>query len=156
MNQKLKPIIAVAIAAILVSCDRNVVFKQNLSLDAQPWAAERPLSFAFFVEDTVSGHDMLFNVRNNNHYPYRNLYLFVEAQLPNGRKTIDTLECLLADDRGQWYGGGLGSHYDNRFRYKVNTHFPASGNYTLNVFQAMRDSLLPGITDVGLLIKKSE
>lgn len=156
MNRKLKSIFAIALATVLVSCDRNVVFKQNIALDNEPWAAERPVSFTYFAEDTVSGHDLLFNIRNNNNYPYRNLYLFVEAQLPNGRKTIDTLECLLADERGQWYGSGLGSHYDNRFRYKANTRFPASGHYTFNVFQAMRDSLLPGITDVGLLIKKSE
>jgi len=156
MMQKLSFFCVFCLSLFLVSCDKNVIYQESFSVPTGVWEADAPVHFAFYVQDTVSGHDLMFNLRNDNTYPYRNLYLFVSAELPNGRITVDTLECLLADDRGQWFGKGLGNRYDNRFRYKMNTRFPVSGNYHLSVFQAMRDSNLSGITDVGLVIRKSD
>lgn len=147
---------SVCLCLVLFSCDDNVIYHESFPIQPGNWKADAPAHFAFFVQDTVSGHDLMFNIRNDNSYPYKNLYLFVQTELPNGRLTVDTLECLLADERGQWFGKGLGNRYDNRFRYKVSTRFPVAGNYNLSVFQAMRDSNLQGITDVGLVIRKSD
>ena len=33
---------------------------------------------------------------------------FLRFKYPNGKHRIDTLECTLADKRGNWYGSGLG------------------------------------------------
>ena len=107
------------------------------------------------VDDTVGFYDLFINLRNENSYRYSNLYLFVEINFPNGKTSRDTVECPLADPTGRWYGSGLGDLYDNRILYKRQRQFPLAGEYSIMIEQAMRDSVLRGISDVGFRLARS-
>jgi gliding motility-associated lipoprotein GldH len=143
-------------AVLMASCDRSVVYSDSRAFEGEIWHATDPTSFSFFVSDTVSAHEIHLNIRHSEAYPFRNLYLFVENNHPNGRLVVDTLECYLADELGRWYGRGFGSLYENKFLYRRNLIFPTSGEYRLSVHHAMRDTLLLGVADVGIVLKVTE
>ncbi len=143
-------------AALLSSCDDNVVFEENRSFENKVWNYKDPAIFIFEVKDTVSRNDFFINLRNGDAYPYMNAFLFVRMDFPNGRTSIDTLECFLADQTGRWLGSGLGDLYDNRFLYKQNRSFPIAGQYKIEIRQAMRVDDLPEISDVGIRIARSK
>jgi gliding motility-associated lipoprotein GldH len=112
--------------------------------------------FQFNITDTVSFHDFFINVRNGEEYPYSNVYLFMEMEFPNAKRSIDTINCYLADPTGKWLGTGIGKLYDQRFRIRNRKQFPLAGRYTVTIRQGMRTPELEGIYDVGFRISKSE
>ena len=140
----------------LCSCDNDVVFEQNQSIAGAMWAAKSPVNFEFDIQDTVRLHNFYINLRNGEEYPYSNLYLFVETEFPNGKKSIDTLNCPLADASGHWYGHGLGDIYDNRIIFRERKQFPLSGRYKMSIHQAMRTDQLNGIYDVGFRLTQAK
>lgn len=152
-------------AAILgaAACNRNVVYTEYERFDeATGWAKSHQPTFSFDNPDTNQLYDVYINVRNAESYPFRNLFMFLHTTDPKGVKTTDTIECVLADDKGKWLGSGMGDLYDNSIIYKKNTRFRHLGTYKFAYEQAMRYGdknvidPLPLIMDVGLTIEKAE
>lgn len=147
----------------LFACNNNVVFSEYKSIpEDEGWAVKNKISFEADIQDTESRHDVYINVRNADAYPFRNLYMFLETKYPDGNMKTDTIECLLADEKGNWLGDGSGDLWDNSILFKKNTKFPVKGKYTFTFEQAMRygdqEAIdpLPMILDVGITIEKSK
>ncbi len=78
-------------------------------------------------------------------------------QGPNGGILQDTVNCILADNRGKWLGKGVGDLWDLRIPYVGGFKFAQSGKYTVSLEQAMRvNNGLNGITDVGLRVETAK
>ncbi len=142
------------VSCFFTSCDSKRIYDKNVEITGNTWNAADKLKFEVEITDTVSGNNVLINVRHGGLYPYSNLFLFINTTFPNGKTTRDTLECPLADERGKWYGDGLGDLWDAQILFKRNVRFSQSGTYTFEFEQAMRVEQLPGIMDVGLRIEK--
>ena len=69
--------------------------------------------------------------------------------MPVGPLRRDTVEFLLADDYGKWYGQGF-SLFHSSFSLKKRYKFPMEGQYTFGFRQGMRKDSLPGIQEIGL------
>ncbi|HXB40069.1 MAG TPA: gliding motility lipoprotein GldH [Bacteroidia bacterium] len=158
-----KIIFTVLVIASVFSCGNSVVYTQYERFDEDKgWAKNYQPKFEFTNSDTNQLCDVYINVRNAESYPYRNLFMFLHTTNPKGVKTTDTIECVLADDKGKWMGNGLGDLYDNVIIYKKNTRFKQLGKYTFSYEQAMRYGdkniidPLPLIMDVGITIEKAE
>ena len=143
-------------ASIVASCDSDVVFEENKSIDGGQWDKTNAINFEFEIADTNTLHNIFINLRNGENYPFSNLYLFAELEFPNGKKATDTLQCFLADQTGKWLGSGLGDIYDHRLIYKERKQFPMTGNYRLSLRQGMRTDKLEGIRDVGIRLTQTE
>ncbi|MFN0032956.1 MAG: gliding motility lipoprotein GldH [Flavobacteriales bacterium] len=142
--------------AMFASCDSDVVFEENKSIEKGQWDKASAITFEFEIADTTTLHNMYINLRNGEDYGYSNLYLFAELEFPNGKKATDTVQCFLADPTGKWLGSGMGDIYDNRLIYKERKQFPMAGNYRLSLRQGMRVDGLKGIRDVGVRLAKTE
>ncbi len=159
MKSILKPGILFSIfasAILLCSCDDASLFEENRSIPDTGWDSSNVISFNVDIKDPSTPADFYINVRNADGYPYSNLYLFIKTKFPNGKRSVDTLECMLADENGKWIGKGMGDIYDNRIPFKKNVRFPLAGTYTFEIGHGMRITPLPLIMDVGLRIEKSE
>lgn len=137
-----------------ISCDSNKVFEEYIEVKNANWEKESIASFEFEAKDTVIAHNLYINVRNTGEYAFSNIYLFVTMQGPNGGLLKDTVNCVLADNRGKWLGNGIGDLWDLRIPYVGAFKFAQSGNYTVTLEQAMRvENGLEGITDIGLRVE---
>jgi len=142
------------IALLLISCDPNRVFEKNIRIPEGIWDRNNPVRFEVVVEDTITPHNLYINVRNTGMYPVSNLYLFVTTIAPSGHTIKDTVQVILADERGKWLGKGLGDIWDNQKLYKEQVRFAQIGKYIFVYEQAMRLEKLPFILDVGLRVEK--
>ena len=142
------------ISYFLTSCDSNRVFEENKEIKDYVWKADERIVFDITITDTVSPNNLYVNIRNADDYRYSNIYVFITTTFPNGKFSKDTLECILADDKGHWLGNGLGDIWDNQIPFKKNVRFPEKGKYTIALEQAMRMNELPQIMDVGVRIEK--
>lgn len=149
-------IIAFAAAMLMAGCDKGRVFEENTAITDHKWAASQGVAYQVNITDTASRHNFYVNVRNGDAYPYSNLYLFINTGFPDGRSSRDTLEVILADEKGRWLGSGLGDIWENQVLFKRNVRFPKAGTYTFELKHAMRDTILPFIMDVGMRIEKQE
>lgn len=141
---------------IILSCDPGRVYEKNIRIPDGIWAWNDPVRFEVFVEDTIVPHNLYINVRNTGMYPLSNLYMFVTTIAPSGHQIMDTVQIILADEKGKWLGDGLGDLWDNQRLYKEQVRFAQKGKYVFEFEQAMRLEKLPFIMDVGLRVERAK
>lgn len=146
----------------LASCGDGLVKSEFQSTENGIWSKDNSIEFTFSEMDTLQDYDMFINVRNDNSFPYNNLFLIAKLEFPDGESVTDTLEYEMALPDGTWLGKGYGSIKENKLWYKENIVFASSGVYTLRISHAMRKNgdvngviNLEGITDVGFEIIKN-
>ena len=66
---------------------------------------------------------------NGRLIPFSNLFVFLTTTYPNGKISVDTLECILANKKGEWQGDGAGDLWDNKIPLKQNLIFPSNKKY---------------------------
>lgn len=151
----------VALVTVLITgCTEAVVYQADVPVPEGAWDRSFVPEFTFDITDTLGQHDVYIDVRHTGDYPFSDLFLFVDLKGPGGRELRDTVECLLADPTGRWYGTGTGfliaDRYNAKVLYKLHNRFPAMGRYTLRLEQAMRTEKLPGVIDVGVSVERSQ
>lgn len=143
----------------LAGCSDHVLHQESVPVPEGAWHRDLVPEFTFVVTDTVSRHDLYIDIRHTGDYPYSDLFLFVDLSGPDDRHLRDTVECLLADPTGRWYGRGLGFIFADRYEahvlYKLGNRFPTAGRYSIRLEQAMRTEELPGVMDVGISVERS-
>ncbi len=140
----------------LSSCNNNVVFSKYQNFEKNEWFTKNKVTFDVDMTDINSLHDISVMIRHADAYPYSNLFVFLTTKYPDGKVTLDTLECILASAKGEWMGNGAGDIYDITIPLKQSTKFPMTGKYSFTFEQAMRTDPLPLIMDFGFEIKKSK
>ncbi|MGL5913132.1 MAG: gliding motility lipoprotein GldH [Bacteroidales bacterium] len=146
---------ALLLMFILSSCSSNVIHDFYVPIPNKTWHKDSIVSFYISIEDTITSTNTIYiNLRNTSAYPYCNIFLFVTTYLPSGVSVRDTVEYMLADQYGKWYGKGFSYLLDNRLVYQQNVQFPHSGIYRFDIQQGMRNELLQHISDIGLRIEK--
>ncbi len=159
----LKKFLCTIVVSLLFSCNSDLMYSDFKSTANGKWQANDTIAFQFNGLDTLQRHNMFINIRNNDEFPFSNLFLIAELELPQGQTTRDTLEFEMARPDGEWLGTGQGSIKENKLWYKENIVFRDTGVYKVRVMHAMRKNgdvegikALMGITDVGLTIEKSK
>ncbi|MBR5677862.1 MAG: gliding motility lipoprotein GldH [Paludibacteraceae bacterium] len=131
-------------------CRRGIVYSQFCSIPSEKWGIDELAQFDYSIIDTAVDYRMLIYVRHTERYPYQNMWLFVSDS-----HHCDTIEFYLADDRGQWLGDKHNGFIEMPVLFEESKHFPDTGQYHLSIQHGMRDSVLRGITDIGLEIIKN-
>ena len=143
------------IVTILSSCvNKNVIFDESVVISNAAWNNQDFPYFDVNVEDTTSAYNFYLNIRHLENYRYSNFYMFLHTTFPDGNQTHDTIELVLSYPDGRWIGKGSGSMRDNNILLNSNLCFPLKGNYHFEIEQAMRDTQLDGVTDVGIRFEK--
>lgn len=155
-------LIFLVFAMAMSSCDDQLVFSEYKPINKGEWNMDSEVEFEFYGLDSTVTHNMFINIRNDDSFPFSNLFLITELESPDGNTLKDTLEYRMAEPTGEWLGKGLGGVKESKLWFRENIVFPDSGVYKVNISHAMRKNgdveglhTLKGITDVGLEIEKS-
>lgn len=153
-------LVLIFIVILFYSCDKKRVFDEYKSVGSA-WHKDSIISFDLPKLDSTKKYNLFLNIRNNNNYPYSNLFLIVSLEMPNGYTKIDTLEYLMAAPDGTLLGEGFTDIKESKLTYKEGVRF--RGKYKVNIKQAVRESgkipgvtLLEGITEIGFRIENKE
>lgn len=145
---------------LLSACNRPPVHAFTQEIPNGEWPSKQRFGGDFKVEDTLSPHHFFVTLRNTADYPYSNVYLFLHTHFPNGKKSKDTIECVLTDPYGRWLGSGNGFIFDqkiisNKVLYQYEKKFPLTGDYRIEIEHAMRMDTLREILDIGVRIERA-
>ena len=149
------------LAAILFfSCDKKRVFDEYKSVGSA-WHKDSIVTFDLPVLDSTKRYNLFVNLRDNNNYPFNNLFLIVAIEMPNGFTKVDTLEYQMANPDGTLLGNGFTDIKESKLYLRENVRF--RGKYKVHIKQAVRQSgkipgvqELEGITDVGFRIEQKD
>lgn len=148
------------LGSIYSSCGpREKIYYQFKEIKSGTWLQHDTL--VFDIDTTDVEFDILYNVSvevtNNNDYPYRNLWLFIEDNIDNDSIMERTdLEFELADELGKWNGSGFGALYQSSFPLKEKIKFNDKRKYQIRIVHGMRDESLKGIEKVGVNIFRED
>ena len=151
----LRSIVVFVLFLSLSSCQNN---NEKILVNdvGNQWKKNVPQSFDFEVNDAQNQKNLMFVVRNNNDYPYSNLFLITYLKAENEKNfKIDTLNYIMAKPNGEWLGKGFGETKEILFQYKNQYKFPKKGKYIIGVKQGMRTNSLVGIEDLGVKLENS-
>src|SRR5574343_249580 len=162
MNNTFKKLALFGLIFVLFSSDKNQVFDEYREFDGT-WKKNQKATFTFEQKDTISKYNMFLNVRNNNDYPYNNLFVIVSMNEPGGKVLVDTLEYQMTNPDGTLLGKGFSDVKESKLWYKENFSFAKVGKYTVTVEHALRQTGrvtgvqdLEGVTEVGFRIEKTK
>ena len=147
-------ILCSATALLCMGCDSRTVYHSYRNIPAGGWRKSDTLRFAFPVRDTLRSYRITVEVRNEDSYPYRELYLFLHRYntRDSAFSVTDTLKCLLTNQEGKWKGTGVGAVYQSGYPF-ADLPILYTGDYQIGISHGMKDELLPGIDDIGIKVE---
>lgn len=138
---------------LTASCDPFMVFDQYKKTEGGQWKWSDIKTFEVEMKDSLKLYNIFVNVRHTSDYPKSNLFVFLTTTAPTGISRRDTLEIIIADNRGRWEGNGFGDIKLISREYRKAVRFMNPGKYTFEIEQGMRMPEVP-VTDVGLRIEE--
>ncbi len=145
------------LAVVLIqSCGEPVHFIEKKDFENATWSFHDKVQFNLSVEDTSSLYDLLYLIRNDQDYPYYNLYLTYFLENSDGVELGKRLqEVHLMDARtGEPLGSGFGGVYDHKILALPNLKFQNPGKYRFSIMHYMRTDSLKGIISFGVQLNK--
>jgi gliding motility-associated lipoprotein GldH len=137
------------------SCSDKIVSNSYRPIENSSWSRSDEYYFTFMINDASIPYNIIVEIRNNDAYPYRNLWIFASEESPVGLVRRDTIQCTLADNRDRWTGQGF-SIRESGFPIRARYYFPIKGRYTFGIKQGMRGDAIRGIREIGLRLEKAD
>lgn len=160
-----KLILTLAGITLFVFCsnikNKNILLYENIKFDGYVWDKDSIYSFTFDIKDTLNRYNIYFDLRNNNKYPFSNIFLFTELVFKSERNIKSNsikendLQYIMASPDGKWLGSGLTNVKKNIFLYESNFKFSKIGKYEIKVVQGMRKDKLEGLESISLILEKN-
>ncbi|MFN7675030.1 gliding motility lipoprotein GldH [Flavobacterium sp.] len=155
-------IVFVLLLHLVTSCDKKRVFDEYKSV-GKSWHKDSIVSFELPKLDSKKTYNLYVNIRDNDDYPFNNLFLIVSLEQPNKKIKVDTLEYQMTNPDGTLLGDGFTDIKESKLFYKRKESFTLNGIYKIHIKHAVREtgkiegvSTLDGITDVGFRIESTE
>ena len=155
-------ILFIVMLLIIVSCDKRSVFDDYKSV-GNAWHKDSVVTFELPQLDAKKPYNLYINVRDNDDYPFNNLFLIVSLEQPNKQVKVDTLEYQMTNPDGTLLGDGFSDIKESKLFYKDKENFTQKGVYKIHIKHATRQTgkiegvtSLPGISDVGFRIESTE
>ena len=146
----------------LISCDKKRVFDEYQSV-GKSWHKDSIISFDLPQLDPKKTYNLYVNVRDNDDYPFNNMFLIVSLEQPNKQIKVDTLEYQMTNPDGTLLGEGFTDTKENKLFYKDKVSFTQKGLYKIHIKHALRQTgkiegvtSLNGISDVGFRIESTD
>jgi gliding motility-associated lipoprotein GldH len=142
------------ILLLTASCNKDVLYTDSIIIPSEAWALDYVPEFKADISDTASICNIYLTLRTGSAYPYRNIWLFVNTVSPSGKSITDTLQYMLADEKGKWFGKGFGDIHELDLPFRSGVYFREKGTYAFSVRHGMRNENLNSVYDLGLRIIK--
>lgn len=156
MKKYLPPVVlSIATLLCITACNPNRLYETNTPIANEKWSYDDVKTFAVEVKDTTTRYNIFINVRHSFLFDWRNVYVQVGTQFPDGKKIEKRVNLPLCESDGKWYGSCLGDNCDIPIEIQHEAKFPLPGKYIFTIRQDMRVNPLTKIKSVGLLVEKA-
>ena len=143
------------------SCASDSIYREDQDTP-NGWELKNELKF--LVDQSLSAPTNIYlHLRNNQDYPFSNIFLVVNISTQDSIIESDTLEYAMAKPNGEWLGAGFSSVKESKLWWKEQWSTKAEPPFEIAIAQANRtngrakgEDQLPGIVSVGISITSAE
>lgn len=139
---------------LLTACNKQTVYNHYEHMLLSGWEKNDTVNFC--IPDLSEGGNYTeeLGLRINSEYPFMGLQLLIEQEiLPSHEIRLDTLSCSLIDNQGNSKGQGL-NYYQYVFPLTT-INLNKGDRLRISVRHDMKREILPGISDIGFRLTKS-
>ena len=146
----------IACAGIITSCADDAFYISTVDMKHNFWQKGEETTYDLQIADTTTCYDIALHLRNNESYPWTNIYVIYSIEDTTGILKNDTTMCNLFDITGRPTGNGLSNVKENTIVLWDDYMFPHGGKYEVKVSHGMRNVELPGIASLTLRVVKND
>ena len=141
-----------AVVLFLTGCQHKPLMAHSTfkHIPSTGWLKTSPLSFNPQYDDSTVVYDITLAVRHDNSYPYRNLSMAVDVIAGDSTVTRKNLVVMLADEYGNWQGGGFGAMYQATANVALGV-MPAQASKVVIWQVTSPGDALQGVADIGII-----
>jgi len=153
----MKKIVYINIFLIILisSCSDSKVFEEYHKFDNLSWNRFDNQKFDVPIEDTESEYDIFITFRHLPEIPYKEIKINLTIHLPDGEfRTADHIFELI-DKEGNNLSECLGDFCDISFPVRKGFTFSEPGIVRFEIENKYTKVEMPGIVEVGLIVRKA-
>lgn len=141
------------VAMALYSCNSNVVYNKYNHTPLVGWEKNDTLVFDVPPMKESSRYRLELGLRTSTSFPFTGLSLVIDRTVEPGHILYtDTINCRLADDKGNVLGRGVSYFQYNFIVSDINLN--KGDSLHICVRHIMKREIMPGISDIGLKISR--
>lgn len=147
-------LICLAISACIFSCNEGEVYYKFTPIPENEWSKYQDICFSLdsISIKSVNDNALSLEILHSISYKYKSLFLYLDHIHQDSVFLQDTIECVLVDNYGRWYGSGNGATRQLSVLYKTNFKVDTALHNEICIRHAMQDLKLKGIEKIGLKI----
>jgi gliding motility-associated lipoprotein GldH len=138
------------------SCDPKVVYEKHIDIERITWGRFDVKSFEFEIKDISATYDFYIAIRHHTEVPFKFINTRLILYTPSGEERIMDQKISLRDNDGKLLGDGMGDLWDVLYLVREGYEFTEPGICKVEVSSTMPQADLPGILQVGLVVKKGK
>lgn len=140
------------ILILVVSCTESESIYSYKQIDGEKWFRDSVLTY---IIDSVQlnaakSYNLSFEITTGRNYPYRDIWIEVTHNLNDSVCQVDSLQFILADKNGKWFGSGVGGLNQITFPYLSYLSLDTAQLYEMKIRHTMIDNPLGGVVKVGI------
>lgn len=150
----MRKLLTTALATLLMAgCTTDTVYSTYQHTPVKGWEKNDTLAFDIPPLPADGSYALDLGLRINKAYPFMSLTFIVEqTAYPGKRQRRDTLNCPLINENGNMLGQGVSNF---QYNFHAGTIQLSTGDSLhITVRHDMKREIMPGITDIGLTLKK--
>lgn len=141
------------LSALLAACNNNKVYDEFVHAPIKGWEKNDSLAFSIPSLEETGNYGLQLQMRTDNSFPFMSVVLIIDQKvIPGDTIYSDTLNCHVTDERGHTKGSGI-NIYQHEFSIS-NRHLNKGDSLYITVRHDMKREMLPGISDIGLVLSK--
>jgi gliding motility-associated lipoprotein GldH len=148
-------LIFIPVIIVLTSCNPRKIYEKHFDIDRITWNRFDVKTFKVEIKDISANYAFYAAIRHLTDVPFRFLTIKIIIYTPSGERRILEQKILLKDNDGNLLGDGMGDLWDVNHLVRDNFKFTEPGICTVEISSTMSQADLPGIMQVGLIVKKS-
>lgn len=136
-----------------MACSERRVYQVYKPADTRGWEKNDAVEFLTDTLAESATYALTLGLRISDAYPFRNLHMVIDQTVtPSGQHITDTVTCHVADRQGLMLAGGVALY---QYDLPVRKRFYLAGNQVrFRVRHNMKREILPGISDIGITLRK--
>lgn len=123
-------------------------YSEFKNLPVSGWASENPIVFNLDSVKWDNNENLDLTIRHDDHYPYKNLWIYIDYINKTGEVHRSRLECKLSDIYGNWQGKGFGSTYE--YNIQLQPPFNLRDIKEIILWQGLSNKRINGLINIGL------
>lgn len=153
---KMKKFILFSVLIVsLISCSEAPYYEKVYSFDNNEWKQDQKSVFRVHIDDTSSVYRFVLTLRTTTEYKYSNAWLFWKSKTPMQEEVREPFEMKITHPDGSWIGKSSGTVVENQLTF-AERKIAVSGEYVFTIEQAVTESVLDNVLDIGLSVYKEK